>query len=258
VWLWWREGRAWPIGLVGAAVLVQSPDPDLPGGPLRRVYAYGGAFVVLSLLWGWAADRVAPDRYDLAGAAPYAGRRGHQRTRPARPSMPGAGDRSADHLRRPWRVHALAAAERLEVHDVWEVATALPPGVRSPGGSRPWARSRARSRAARSSRCAGDRLVLGLDAAAPGSCRSTGRPTSSSPASPTARHRVPDLLLVDRRPRLAVYVRPHGLLGRGYLRLIEPFRRWVPSRGGSWWRFWPHCEALVGQPPARGIRFTWR
>jgi len=25
-------------------------------------------FVVLSLLWGWAADRVAPDRYDLAGA----------------------------------------------------------------------------------------------------------------------------------------------------------------------------------------------
>lgn len=35
------------------------------------------------------------------------------------------------------------------------------------------------------------------------------------------------LSLVDRRPRLAVYVRPNGWLGRGYLWLIEPFRRWV-------------------------------
>lgn len=33
--------------------------------------------------------------------------------------------------------------------------------------------------------------------------------------------------LVDRRPRLAVYVRPHGALGRAYLALIEPFRRFV-------------------------------
>jgi hypothetical protein len=33
--------------------------------------------------------------------------------------------------------------------------------------------------------------------------------------------------LVDRRPRLAVYVRPHGLFGRAYLALIEPFRRYV-------------------------------
>jgi Protein of unknown function (DUF2867) len=33
--------------------------------------------------------------------------------------------------------------------------------------------------------------------------------------------------LVDRHPRLAVYVRPHGLFGRVYLALIEPFRRFV-------------------------------
>ncbi|HEY2937175.1 MAG TPA: DUF2867 domain-containing protein [Gaiellaceae bacterium] len=35
------------------------------------------------------------------------------------------------------------------------------------------------------------------------------------------------VVLVDRRPRLAVYVRPHGALGRAYLALIEPFRRFV-------------------------------
>ena len=33
--------------------------------------------------------------------------------------------------------------------------------------------------------------------------------------------------LVDRRPRLAVYVRPHGAVGRAYLAVIEPFRRFV-------------------------------
>jgi small multidrug resistance family-3 protein len=34
-----------------------------------RVYAaYGGVFIVLSLLWGWQVDRVAPDKFDLVGA----------------------------------------------------------------------------------------------------------------------------------------------------------------------------------------------
>jgi small multidrug resistance family-3 protein len=33
-----------------------------------RVYAaYGGIFVVLSIIWGWGVDRIAPDRYDLLG-----------------------------------------------------------------------------------------------------------------------------------------------------------------------------------------------
>jgi hypothetical protein len=33
--------------------------------------------------------------------------------------------------------------------------------------------------------------------------------------------------LADRRPRLAVYVRPNGWFGHAYMGLIEPFRRWV-------------------------------
>jgi small multidrug resistance family-3 protein len=33
-----------------------------------RVYAaYGGVFVVMSILWGWQVDRIAPDRFDLIG-----------------------------------------------------------------------------------------------------------------------------------------------------------------------------------------------
>ena len=37
---------------------------------LGRVYAaYGGMFIVLSLLWGWAMDGMTPDRFDTMGAA---------------------------------------------------------------------------------------------------------------------------------------------------------------------------------------------
>jgi small multidrug resistance family-3 protein len=33
-----------------------------------RVYAaYGGVFVVLSVIWGWAIDGIAPDPYDWIG-----------------------------------------------------------------------------------------------------------------------------------------------------------------------------------------------
>ncbi|HMH75700.1 MAG TPA: YnfA family protein, partial [Candidatus Udaeobacter sp.] len=69
VWLWWREGRPWPLGLVGAVVLVlYGLIPTYQAAHFGRVYAaYGGVFVVLSLLWGWTIDRVSPDRYDLAG-----------------------------------------------------------------------------------------------------------------------------------------------------------------------------------------------
>ncbi len=69
MWLWWREGRPWLLGLVGAVVLVlYGLIPTYQAAHFGRVYAaYGGVFVVLSLLWGWAIDRVSPDRYDLAG-----------------------------------------------------------------------------------------------------------------------------------------------------------------------------------------------
>jgi small multidrug resistance family-3 protein len=33
------------------------------------VYAtYGGVFVIMSLLWGVAADKYVPDKYDILGA----------------------------------------------------------------------------------------------------------------------------------------------------------------------------------------------
>jgi small multidrug resistance family-3 protein len=70
VWLWWRGGRPWPLGVVGALVLfVYGIIPTYQPAHFGRVYAaYGGVFVLLSVLWGWVVDRVAPDRYDMLGA----------------------------------------------------------------------------------------------------------------------------------------------------------------------------------------------
>lgn len=71
VWQWLREGRPWPVGLLGGLVLVAygviptfQPDPNF-----GRVYAaYGGVFIVLALLWGRFVDGFEADRWDLIGA----------------------------------------------------------------------------------------------------------------------------------------------------------------------------------------------
>lgn len=42
----------------------------VPAEAAGRAYAaYGGVYIVASLGWLWLVERVAPDRFDLAGAA---------------------------------------------------------------------------------------------------------------------------------------------------------------------------------------------
>jgi small multidrug resistance family-3 protein len=69
VWQWWRNGSPWFMGALGAAVLLlYGIIPTYQLAHFGRVYAaYGGVFVVLSILWGWGVDRMAPDRYDVMG-----------------------------------------------------------------------------------------------------------------------------------------------------------------------------------------------
>ncbi|HEU4682877.1 MAG TPA: YnfA family protein [Nitrospira sp.] len=70
VWQWWRNGSHWGLGVLGGAMLVlYGIVPTYQPAQFGRVYAaYGGWFIVLSLLWGWQVDRIAPDRPDLIGA----------------------------------------------------------------------------------------------------------------------------------------------------------------------------------------------
>jgi small multidrug resistance family-3 protein len=69
VWLWLREGKSFWFGIVGIAVLgLYGIVPTLQPVNFGRAYAaYGGIFIVLSVLWGLIVDRVAPDRFDLLG-----------------------------------------------------------------------------------------------------------------------------------------------------------------------------------------------
>ncbi|WP_174705172.1 YnfA family protein [Desulfocucumis palustris] len=71
IWLWLREGKHFVVGVTGGIILVlYGIIPTLQDYPaFGRVYAaYGGIFVVLSLLWGWGIDKKKPDRYDWIGA----------------------------------------------------------------------------------------------------------------------------------------------------------------------------------------------
>jgi len=71
VWQWWRSGASWLAGAAGALLLIlYGIVPTYQPAHFGRTYAaYGGVFVVLSLLWGWSIDGRAPDRFDIAGAA---------------------------------------------------------------------------------------------------------------------------------------------------------------------------------------------
>jgi small multidrug resistance family-3 protein len=72
IWRWLREGAPLIVGIAGAIILVgYGIIPTLQrSSDFGRIYAaYGGVFVVASLLWGWGVDGFRPDRYDVAGAS---------------------------------------------------------------------------------------------------------------------------------------------------------------------------------------------
>ena len=71
VWQWLREGRGVGVGALGGLILIlYGVIPTLQPAHFGRVYAaYGGIFVVLSLLWGWRFDHTRPDVFDVIGAA---------------------------------------------------------------------------------------------------------------------------------------------------------------------------------------------
>lgn len=72
MWQAIKEGRGVLFALAGAVALagygaVAALQPD--GNFGRVLAAYGGVFIVGSLLWGMAFDGFRPDRFDVAGAA---------------------------------------------------------------------------------------------------------------------------------------------------------------------------------------------
>lgn len=71
VWLTLRDGKAFWFAIAGAIVLIIYgiiPTLQPESASFGKVYAaYGGIFIVLSILWGWKIDGTVPDTYDLIG-----------------------------------------------------------------------------------------------------------------------------------------------------------------------------------------------
>ncbi len=71
-WAWWRLDKSplWLlpglVALVLFAWLLTLSEADAAG---RTYAAYGGVYIVASLLWLWLMEGVRPDRWDVAGAA---------------------------------------------------------------------------------------------------------------------------------------------------------------------------------------------
>jgi small multidrug resistance family-3 protein len=70
IWRWLKNHQGKIVGLIGGLILfsysmVMTLQPENFG----KVYAaYGGIFVIFSLLWGYWIDKKKPDRFEIFGS----------------------------------------------------------------------------------------------------------------------------------------------------------------------------------------------
>lgn len=70
VWKRLRERKGVLFGILGGIVLfIYGVIPTFQPAQFGRVYAaYGGIFIVSSILWGMLVDKKKPDRYEVIGS----------------------------------------------------------------------------------------------------------------------------------------------------------------------------------------------
>lgn len=70
-WLYFREGKSWwllPASLVSLAAFAWLLTLSESNAAGRAFAAYGGVYIVASILWLWRVENVRPDRWDVVGA----------------------------------------------------------------------------------------------------------------------------------------------------------------------------------------------
>ena len=71
-WAWLRLGKSpwWLVPGMGSLALFAYLLTLAPSDAAGRAYAaYGGIYIVASILWLWIAEGARPDRWDIAGGA---------------------------------------------------------------------------------------------------------------------------------------------------------------------------------------------
>ena len=69
IWLWLKDGKPVWYGIAGAGILaLYGIVATWQTASFAKVYAaYGGLFIVMSLLWAMKFDNYSPDKYDIIG-----------------------------------------------------------------------------------------------------------------------------------------------------------------------------------------------
>ena len=70
-WAWFRLGRTswWTLTGVASLVLFAVCLTRVDSAHAGRAFAaYGGVYIVASLLWLWIVEGIRPDRWDIVGA----------------------------------------------------------------------------------------------------------------------------------------------------------------------------------------------
>jgi small multidrug resistance family-3 protein len=70
VWQWIREKKGIVIGLIGGIILfLYGIIPTLQPSHFGRTYAaYGGIFIISSIVWGMVVDKKRPDGFEIIGS----------------------------------------------------------------------------------------------------------------------------------------------------------------------------------------------
>jgi small multidrug resistance family-3 protein len=70
IWQWIREHRTIICGISGGIILfIYGIIPTFQPSHFGRVYAaYGGIFIISSIIWGFLIERKKPDRYEIIGS----------------------------------------------------------------------------------------------------------------------------------------------------------------------------------------------
>jgi small multidrug resistance family-3 protein len=70
VWQWIREKKGILIGLTGGIILfLYGIIPTFQPSHFGRTYAaYGGIFIISSIVWGMIVDKKKPDRFEVIGS----------------------------------------------------------------------------------------------------------------------------------------------------------------------------------------------
>jgi small multidrug resistance family-3 protein len=70
VWLWIRQKKKIIFGIVDGIILfTYGIIPTLQPSNFGRVYAaYGGFFIISSILWGMIVDKKRPDKFEIVGS----------------------------------------------------------------------------------------------------------------------------------------------------------------------------------------------